>query len=135
MLDKTNVMVEFIITGEQLDLNKLTNVIGISPSESWLKGDPIPDKKTARPDSCWILSTGYEESLDINDQLYKMMSRISSKIDILNDLKQEDSLKFVVAIVINVEEDIKPAMHFEKQFIEFAYNLKTEFYIELYNYS
>ncbi len=64
-----------------------------------------------------------------------MISRISSKIDILNDLKQESSLEFVIAIVINVEEDIKPAMHFEKQFIEFAYNFNTEFCIELYNYS
>nr|WP_046227614.1 DUF4279 domain-containing protein [Paenibacillus dauci] len=63
MLDKTNVMVEFIITVEQLDLNKLTNVIGISPSESWLKGDSIPDKKIARPDSCWILSTGMKNLL------------------------------------------------------------------------
>lgn len=134
-MEKTNVMVEFIITGAELNLDKVTNVIGISPTESWLKGDPIPNKKLFRPDSCWILSTGYEESLDINDQLYKMMSRIIIKIDILNDLKQEDSLEFIFAIVINVEEDTKPAMHFEKQFIEFAYHLKAEFYIDLYNYS
>lgn len=133
-MDKSNVMVEFIITGEKLNPNLVTKKLEINPHKFWGKGDSIQGKGITKKDSCWIISSGYEESLDINEQLDKILDQISSKTQILKKIKTVYDLDFLFAIVVNVENNEKPAMYFNSKFIEFASDIKSEFYIDLYIY-
>jgi hypothetical protein len=89
---------------------------------------------TKREHRTFIISTGYEQSLDINEQLEKVIIRISPKTNVLKEIKAMYSLDFLFAIVVNVENNEKPSMYFNSKFIEFANDIKSEFYIDLYIY-
>lgn len=127
-------MVEFIITGDELNPNLVTKQLKMNPQKYWVKGDAIQGKTITKKDSCWIISTGYEESLDINDQLDKILQQISSKIQVLKKIKTMNNLDYLFAIVVNVENNEKPSMYFNSRFIEFANEINSEFYIDLYIY-
>ncbi|WP_068786948.1 DUF4279 domain-containing protein [Paenibacillus phocaensis] len=133
-MDKSNVMVEFIITGDELNPNLVTKKLGMNPHKYWVKGEAIQGKSITKKDSCWIISTGYEESLDINEQLDKVIEQISSKTQALKEIKAMNNLDFLFAIIVNVENNEKPSMYFNSKFIEFANDIKSEFYIDLYIY-
>lgn len=133
-MDRTNVMVEFIIIGEEFDPNFVTKKLKIEPDEIWVKGDSIIGRNIERKDTTWSINTGYEESLDINEQLEKIINLINDKKNILKKLKAEYNIEYVFGIVVNVEDNQKPAMYFNNMFIEFVNDIKAEFYIDLYIY-
>lgn len=134
-MDKTNVKVEFIITGEEFNVTEISDLLKLIPSKSWDKGDDIPGKSIKRVETIWMIETEYEESLDINEQLSKILDSILDKKLILKEIKTKYSLEYVFAIVINVENNEKPSMYFNHDFIEFASEIKAEFYVDLYIYS
>lgn len=133
-MDRTNVMVEFIIIGEEFDPNFVTEKLNIEPDEFWVKGDAIKGRNIKRKDTTWSINTGYEESLDISEQLEKIINLINGKKNILKELKIEYNLEYVFGIVVNVEDNQKPSMYFNNMFIEFVNDIKAEFYIDLYIY-
>lgn len=134
-MDKTNVMVEFIMSGDKLDSNGVTEKLKIKPSKSWKKGEDIEGRKIKRIDSCWIINTNYEETYDINEQLFKIVRLLEDKKNILKELKNVYELEYFFEIVINVENNETPAIYFNKEFIEFANDIKSEFEIDMYIYS
>lgn len=53
---------------------------------------------------------------------------------LLKKLEMESNLEYIFGIVVNVENNEKPAMYFNIKFIEFANHINAEFYIDLYVY-
>lgn len=127
-------MAEFVIVGDEFEPSYVTEKLNLVPDEFWVKGDDVKGRIVKRKDTTWSISTGYEESLDINDQLSKIMTRIQDKRKVLKEIRATCNVKFLFAIVVNIENNQKPAMHFNSQFIEFANDIKAEFYIDLYIY-
>ena len=93
-MDKTKVMVEFSISGDKLNPEIVTARLGIMPSRSWLKGDIIEGKHYLRRASNWVISTEYEETLIIENQLIKIYDLLKDKIEILNELRIEYNLEY-----------------------------------------
>ncbi len=134
-MEETNVKVEFIaICDEYLDTSILTEELDIIPEKAWKKGDEIIGKPIQRRDTTWIVSTQYEPSLDINVQLDKVIKKIENKTSSLQVLREKYNLQYIFAIVVNVEDNQKPAMHFNQRFIKLANSIHAEFYIDLYIY-
>lgn len=134
-MDKSNVMVKFVITGEGFYPNIITDRLNLTPSKHWIKGDEIPRKNIKRKETNWIICTEYEESFDINEQLNKIIHVIAEKKHILQELKKAYDIDYIFVIVVNVENNEKPTMYFNRKFIEFANEIEAEFYIDLYIYS
>jgi hypothetical protein len=129
-MDKTNIMVDFRIIGDVFNLDVITNKLLIKPSYYWLKGDR--NKNNIRKYSCWAISTGYEESLDINNQLNKIIELIKTKKQELKELKNKHELDYRFDIIINIENEEKPAIYLNIDIIDFAHEIKAEFDIDLY---
>jgi hypothetical protein len=135
ILESTNVMVTFNMYGDYLDPQVITDKLGIQPHEYWIKGEDIPGKSISRKKSCWRVSTGYQESLDINDQIDRIMEIFQGKSDKLNELMSALDLEILLSVVINIENNQKPAMYFNRQTIAFINQIKAEIDIDLYIYS
>ncbi|WP_197031728.1 DUF4279 domain-containing protein [Paenibacillus massiliensis] len=133
-MDKTNVKVEFSIFGDQFDPNIITNTLLITPTRTWLKGDPIR-RDLFRKETCWELDTEYEESLNINDQIDKVRGLIQDKKDQVIRLIRENNLECKFEVVINIENNIKPAMYLNKETIKFIYDLGAAIDFDLYIYN
>ncbi|GLI10872.1 hypothetical protein YDYSG_69080 [Paenibacillus tyrfis] len=129
-MNKTNVLVKFIITGDRFPIDEITEKLKVQPKAFFLKGQK--GKYVERKETSWYISTEYEESLDINDQLNKIIDLLINRRNELVDLKIKYQLSYLFSIVINIKEKQAPAVYLEQDVIEFANYIKAEFDIDLY---
>ncbi|SHL04119.1 protein of unknown function [Desulforamulus aeronauticus DSM 10349] len=61
-MDKTNIMVEFCILGDDFNPEEVTSKLLIEPREQYLKGSRST-RNIERKETCWSISTGYVETL------------------------------------------------------------------------
>lgn len=83
----------------------------------------------------WGLATKNEESYDVNNQLNQMILRLKDKIDILKKIREEYKIEMVFAVVIEVENNETPGVHFEIETLKFITDIGAEIDIDIYVYS
>lgn len=131
-MNNTNVKVEFLIFCDSLHPKVITDKLNIASTQSWVKGENINGKSYKRKDTCWIVSTEYEESLDINIQLSKLVAMIQNKKEALIDLGKVYDVKYVFEFVIKVRNNQTPAMYFEREFLDFVNDIHAVLDIDMY---
>jgi len=131
ILDKTNMMIDFSIIGDEFNPHLITEKLQIEPTEQYTKGDKNK-LDFERQETCWSISTDYVETMYISELIDKLLSKLASKRDILIHLKEELGLEFKFFIVINIENNNKPTIYLDKKIIEFANSLEAEFDFDLY---
>ncbi|MGE7602669.1 DUF4279 domain-containing protein [Peribacillus sp. NPDC097675] len=111
-MDKTRVKAYFSAYGEDFPLEIVTEVLGIKPTKTFNKGDIINHSNLAsttskrRKQTDWILSTGYQESYDINDQLNPILKSLEGKTEELNQLKKNYHVEFSSIIQAEIQFDL-----------------------------
>lgn len=86
-MNKTSVMVEFTLTGDQFNPDFIAERLEIKPNEIYYKGDQAKHRKAVRKETCWSINTGYQESLDVNIQLRDVIEKIRPKKMILKSCR------------------------------------------------
>jgi hypothetical protein len=138
-LDKTQVMVYFSLYGDEFPIDYVTETLEIEPTKTYKKGDTIerPFRKVTstkthyRLETAWELSTGYQESFDVKEQLDHILGLLKNKAALINQLKTEYELECHFSIVIIMENGYTPGLHIDNEQIEFANSIKAEFDIDL----
>ncbi|WDM02792.1 DUF4279 domain-containing protein [Alicyclobacillus cycloheptanicus] len=126
-------MVEFDIIGDMFPLDKVTEELSVAPSGKYVKGEPVTNRNgLVRKETCWYVSTGYQESLDIGAQLNKIVGIFKNKIGELNLLQKEYDLEFKIFVVIRVENNQMPAIYLNAETIRFAHSINAEFDFDVY---
>lgn len=131
-MEKTNIMAEFIITGDHFEPKLITEQIGIEPSGTYLKGEQIDNRDLYRKETCWFLETDYQESFDVNQQLNYLLNLLEPHIEKLKTLRMKHHLNFLFSFSIRVMNNESPAISIEQKAISIAYDLKAEFDFDLY---
>ena len=70
------VKARFTIQGKSLELEKLTQSVGIQPTSSWKTGDPIPRTFGKRKTDGWSISTSYVETFDAAEVLDQLLQKL-----------------------------------------------------------
>jgi hypothetical protein len=133
-MDKTNLMVEFSVIGENFNPDIITKELQIEPTEYYLKGDKSK-RNTERKETCWYISTGYVNTLYVSDVLSPILEKLKDKGEKLNDLKNQFDLTYKFFIVVKIENGQVPAIYLDSKVIEFANSVKAEFDFDMYIYS
>ncbi|CAH2213577.1 DUF4279 domain-containing protein [Tepidibacter aestuarii] len=133
-MDKTNIKVDFRIVGDNFEPSDITSKLSLTPTSAWKKGDKFTrrEKNLEKKYSCWRISTGYEESVDIVLQLNKIINILNDKKAILQDLKKVYSFDYRIDAVINIENGEAPALYIESEIIKFANDIGAELDFDLY---
>jgi hypothetical protein len=131
-MEKTNIMAEFIITGDHFEPKLITEQIGIEPSGTYLKGEQIDNRDLYRKETCWFLETDYQESFDVNQQLNYLLNLLEPHIEKLKTLRMKHNLNFLYSFSIRVMNNESPAISIEQKAISIAYDLKAEFDFDLH---
>ncbi|OAX47550.1 DUF4279 domain-containing protein [Paenibacillus sp. AD87] len=131
-MEKTNMMAEFIITGDHFEPKLVTEQIGIEPSGTYIKGEKIDDRDLYRKETCWFLETDYQESFDVNQQLNYLLNLLEPHIEKLKTLRMKHNLNFLFSFSIRVMNNESPAISIEQKAISITYDLKAEFDFDLY---
>ncbi|HFK1764734.1 hypothetical protein AT258_08110 [Bacillus wiedmannii] len=134
-------MAYFSATGDIFPLEAITDALSIEPTRTYRKGDVVArrdnpnlvfTKNLYRKETDWTLSTGYQESYDINNQLHIILKSLEGKTEQLKYLKKKYDLQFLFMVVIQVENNESPAMYLQKEIINFASSIQAEIHFDLY---
>ena len=72
--------------------HEISEILGLTPTTSWAKGDPIRQTAIAHKGSGWILDSGLPEREDVDDHLDALLRRVSSAIDRFDTLPDDASI-------------------------------------------
>ncbi|HDR7354334.1 DUF4279 domain-containing protein [Bacillus wiedmannii] len=134
-------MAYFSATGDVFPVEAITNALRIEPTRTYKKDDVVArrdnpnlvsTKTLYRKETDWTLSTGYQESYDINNQLHVILQSLEGKTEQLKHLKKKYGLQFLFMVVIQVENNESPAMYLQKEIIDFASFIQAEIHFNLY---
>ena len=131
-LEKTTVMIEFTITGDEFNPEMITKELSLVPKRTWKKGDKVKNGEHLWKYSCWMLSTGYIESFGINVQLQKIIGVLSTKKKELIKIKKELDVDYKMTGVINIRNYETPAIILNSDVIAFMHEIGAEFDIDMY---
>lgn len=133
-MERTKVRVYFSLFGDTFPLDYVTEKLGITPSNTYRKGDIIPNRSATlfRKETSWDLDTGYQESLDVNEQLQQIITPLRKKVSIINEIKKIYSVECKFFIVVEIEEGNTPGLYLDTAVINFASNIEAAFDIDLY---
>lgn len=133
-MEKTQVMVYFSLFGDEFPIEEVTKKLGLIPTQTYKKGDIIPNHSTAsyRKETSWDLGTGYQESFDVNNQFQQILEKLQNKSSIINELKRTYTLDCKFFIVVIIKEGNAPALYLDNEMIKFALSIEAEFDVDLY---
>ena len=139
---ETQIKLIMVIFGQYFQLDELTELVEITPTQSWTKGDKIPlhqglvrkDKENrVRQETVWEFSTGFIKTLDFEDVSSQFEKKFENKLSVLGNYIFENKLEAAVDVVVEIADEEKPSIHFNIQIIEICNKLGAEIDIDLYH--
>jgi Domain of unknown function (DUF4279) len=127
---KSEILVEFLLTGFEVDPEKITVAIGIEPTESWNVGDAIEKTKLKRKENGWALSSGLDKSSELEEHLDVLFEQLQAKWAILTSLCSKYDAE--ISCTVYGYEAQGPAMHLDKKIVKFIAELNAEVDIDYY---
>ena len=140
-VEKTKIKTYFSLYGDEFPIDCISNELNLEPTFSHIKGEVIPKKTSiniknnspsTRKETIWELGTNYEESLDAEEELMKVISRLKGKENKIIELKKKYNLQCLFMIVIIMNEGYTPAVVMNKEIIEFIHIIDAEVHFDLY---
>lgn len=129
---QTKVLVYFQLLADDFLIEDVTHRLGLTPTETFKRGEKGYSSRL-REYTSWSLGTGYQSSVDVNDQLQPIIAQLRGKETILDDIYDTyDDMQARFIIVIVMEEGQTPALVFDLETIQFAHRIRAEFDIDLY---
>lgn len=134
-MDKTTVSAKFFLIGDIFEPLEITSILEITPTRIGKKGEKIRDGKLERKETFWELSTSEQNSYDINDQIEELTRQVIPVKEKLKEVMIKYELEGSIRIVIKIENNEKPAMYLEPEFINLISDLGFGLDFDLYIYS
>jgi len=135
-LNKTKVTVEFSVFGDNFNPDTVTTRLKIHPDEQHYKRDMIPNRNNLYyKETAWCITTGCQESADVNIQLKSMVERLRICKNELIQILGEYHLECSFSIVVEIENHEIPALYLTSLEIAFANDIGAEFDFDYYIYS
>ncbi len=113
------------------DVSKLLN---LTPEKSWKIGD-VRRNGTKYDFALWEIGKCTEYDVEVEKQMRKTIAVLQDKISILNQIKQENDVSFILEIVPMIYAgDINPCLNPTLDIIDFCHATRTEIDIDMYIY-
>jgi len=130
-MSKPKIKTIFLIFGDDLNPEYISNELTILPTRTWKKNDPIEGRNVIRKESHWEISTEYEESYSVMDQLNQIYQQLHSKTREIKAILERTNSEAKFEIVIKIIDKETPALVLEKGIIDFASSLGASFDIDI----
>ena len=127
--DAFKVKVEFWLSGDNFCFAKATEIVGTEPSHTRTKADfKFPEYAA----TVWEISTEYEESLDIMDQVLKIQRQLEKKPGEIRAYCEENDICAGFCIVILSNGNYLPCTSLSAQFVSLAAQLNARIDFDIY---
>lgn len=128
----TTMHAELSLFSEDLDPERIADLLGIPADEEWRKGDPKGARAVAfRKEGCWRIVTVPSEDCDrsLNDHLRDLLERIKPVRESLSTLAEGCSVEF--GAVIEFDETV-PDLHVDADVVKAMAQMNAELDLDIY---
>ena len=122
-----------MIFDNDFDVYSIEKIIGLVPTnckmrkETWIS--PLTNKQI---EGFWTLKTEEKEERDLNIILQELISKISKKLSEIKNLCEKNNGEVIFDIVASFDDNSKPALYFEREFLNVVNYLNASIQIDLY---
>ena len=121
----------FKIVGD-FNPDDVSELLNLTPEKSWKIGD-VRRNGTKYDFALWEIGKCTEYDVEVEKQMRKTIAVLQDKISILNQIKQENDVSFVLEIVPMIYAgDINPCLNPTLDIIDFCHATRTEIDIDMY---
>ncbi len=133
MNTRNNCYTYFKIVGD-FNPDDISKLLNLTPEKSWKIGD-VRQNGTKYDFALWEIGKCTEYDVEVEKQMRKTIAVLQDKISILNQIKQENDVSFVLEIVPMIYAgDINPCLNPTLDIIDFCHATRTEIDIDMYIY-
>ena len=132
------ITLDLVLTDFDIDPVQVSGILSLTPSRSWLKGEPIQRTALKCKTNGWLLSSGLDKSAELDDHIKALFSKVKPVLSNFNNLPPSTEKELSCAIYIyhkkdNVDEEHRtPPIHLEREHVEILNQLGAEFDLDLY---
>ena len=122
-----------LIFDNDFDVYSITKQLGIAPTECKLRNETRMSPLTNKPiEGFWTLKTEEKEERDLSVVLNELIENISDKLPDIKKICDENGGTVVFDIIPFFDDDSKPALYFERDFLDIVNYLNATIQIDLY---
>ena len=124
----------FKIVGN-FDPDKVSEILNLTPEKSWKIGD-LRRNGTKYDFALWEIGRCTEYDVEVENQMRKTIALLQDKIQLLNQIREENDVSFVLEIVPSIYVgDVNPCLAPPLDVIDFCHATRTEIDIDIYVYN
>ena len=106
--------------------------LGLTPEKSWKIGD-LRRNGTRYDFASWEIGRCAEYDVQVENQMRKTLASLWDKVSLLNQIREENDVHFVLVIVPTMYvDDINPCLAPPLDVIDFCHATRTEIDIDMY---
>lgn len=130
----TKIKLTFAIFGDLLNPKLFTEIVKLSPTSFWFKGDAIPNRKPGltRKETCWEYSFGFIHTLFFDDVTNLFVQHFNQHLEDIIKYINKNNLETKIDVIVEIINDEKPALSLDKDFISLVVKMNGEIDIDLY---
>jgi len=122
-----------MIFDNDFDVYSITKRLGIAPTECKSRNETRMSPLTDKPiEGFWTLKTEEKEERDLGVVLNELMGNIFAKLPDIKKICDENGGTVVFDIIPFFDGNSKPALHFERDFLDIVNYLNATIQIDLY---
>ncbi len=131
-MSQTSIRVYLSVFGDSFDLTALTTLVGVDPTETGIKGQPIVGRRTTYKETYWDLSVGPTESLDLAEVYEALLNKLNGSEEAICQFMSANHLSAKFNIVIDIVNGRTPGLYFNRAFLNSVEMLQAEVDIDTY---
>ena len=122
-----------MIFDNDFDVYSIEKIIGLVPTNCKMRKEtrisPLTNKQI---EGFWTLKTEEKEERDLNIILQELISKISKKLPEIKNLCEKNNGEVIFDIVASFDDNSKPALYFEREFLNVVNYFNASIQIDLY---
>lgn len=123
----------FKIVGD-FNPDEVSELLNLTPEKTWKIGD-LRRNGSKYDFALWEIGRCTEYDVEVENQMRKTISVLQDKISLLNQIREQNDVSFVLEIVPTVYvDDTNPCLAPSLDVIDFCHATRTEIDIDLYVY-
>lgn len=122
--------VSLTLTDFSCSPNEITEILGVTPTFSWLLGDVInPRSILVRKENGWRLDVPEDQDASLNDRVHRLKTVLGSRVENFRNLPADCSVELSCCVRLDGES---PEFHLDKQAMIFLASIGAELDVDIY---
>jgi uncharacterized protein DUF4279 len=127
----TTLRSSLVLVGSEMDPDEVTRRTGLQPSRTWRRGEPIQQTLLQREHSGWVLEIPEEVSLDLGEQVKRLLDRFWPQAAAIAGARRECGIEIEIACEVYVRGQT-PSIHFDQLTLARIVELGAEIDVDIH---